>query len=171
MPVHFVSRIGFVTVLCAIGTATCWAGAPFAKPGAYGTSAETNIILIASSTAGTSIEAENCNSPPTADGRSHRCCTPPKGKGDVNTAIVDPNGKIETLNCPNPTGDVTLEFGEQAGVVTPEGTSAIGEVAAGATGIEGALAVAGIGAAIGIGGGLGLGGPPPVIPPVIPMSP
>ena len=88
-----------------------------------------------------------------------RGCVSPK-KGDVNTAIIDPTGKIETLNCPNPTGDVTLNFGEQAGVVNPDGTSAIGDVAVGATGIEGALALAGIGAAIGIGGGLGLGGSP-----------
>jgi hypothetical protein len=174
MPVHIVSRIGLATVLWATATATCSAaavgGATFAKPGAYGNNAETNITLIAD-VAGTPVEAENCNSPPSADGRSHRCCTPPKGKGDVNTAIIDPTGKIETLNCPNPTGDVTLNFGEQAGVVNPDGTSAIGDVAVGATGIEGALALAGVGAAIGIGGGLGLGGPPPVIPPVHPMSP
>jgi hypothetical protein len=174
MPVHIVSRIGLATVLWATATATCSAaavgGATFAKPGAYGNNAETNITLIAD-VAGTPVEAENCNSPPSADGRSHRCCTPPKGKGDVNTAIIDPTGKIETLNCPNPTGDVTLNFGEQAGVVNPDGTSAIGDVAVGATGIEGALAVAGIGAAIGIGAGLGLAGPPPVIPPSHPMSP
>jgi hypothetical protein len=95
------------------------------------------------------VQAENRNSPPTADGRSHRCCAPPKGKGDVSTAIIDPNGTIETLNCPTPAGDLTLSFGEEAGVVTPEGTSAIREVAAGAAGVEGTLAVAGFAARLG----------------------
>jgi hypothetical protein len=111
----------------------------------YGNSSETSITLVA----GSPVQAENCNSPPTADGRSHRCCAPPKGKGDVNTAIIDPNGTIETLNCPTPAGDLTLSFGEEAGVVTPEGTSAIREVAAGAAGVEGTLAVAGFAARLG----------------------
>ena len=56
-------------------------------------------------------------------------------------------------------------------MVTPEGTSAIREVAAGAAGVEATLAVAGFAAAIGIGGALGLGGPPPVISQPLPETP
>jgi hypothetical protein len=162
--VHLFSGITLATVLYATATATCSAAAvgstTITNPRLYRNSAGTSITLVAQED---------------TDRLTRRGCVPPK-KDEVNTAIIDANGKIETFVCPNPTGDVTLNFGEQAGVVTPEGTSAIGDVAAAATGVEGALALAGVGAAIGIGGGLGLGGPssppgPPVIPPVLPLSP
>jgi|tagenome__1003787_1003787.scaffolds.fasta_scaffold19478351_1 hypothetical protein len=162
--VNIVSSIALATVLYATATATCSAAAvgstTLTDPGLYRNSAGTSITLVAEQD---------------SDRLTRRGCVPPKN-GEVNTAIIDANGKIETFVCPNPTGDVTLDFGEQAGVVTPEGTSAIGDVAVGATGVEGALALAGVGAAIGIGAGLGLGGPssppgPPVIQPVLPISP
>jgi len=157
--VHLFSGITLATVLYATATATCSAAAvgstALTNPRLYRNSAGTSITLVAQED---------------TDRLTRRGCVPPK-KDEVNTAIIDANGKIETFVCPNPTGDVTLNFGEQAGGVNPDGTSAIGDVAVGATGIEGALAVAGIGAAIGIGAGLGLAGPPPVIPPSHPMSP
>ena len=149
MPVHIVSRIALAAVLWATATATCSAAAvgsaTFAKPRGTATVLRQASRWLPASP----VQAENRNSPPTADGRSHRCCAPPKGKGDVSTAIIDPNGTIETLNCPTPAGDLTLNFGEEAGVVTPEGTSAIRDVAVGAAGVEGTLAFAGFGARLG----------------------
>jgi hypothetical protein len=163
--VHLFSGITLATVLYATATATCSAAAvgstALTNPRLYRNSAGTSITLVAQED---------------TDRLTRRGCVPPK-KDEVNTAIIDANGKIETFVCPNPTGDVTLNFGEQAGVVTPEGTSAIADVGVGASAAGGALGIvagiAGIAGAVGVSGIAGNTppGPPPVLPPLLPLSP
>ena len=74
-----------------------------------------------------------------------RGCNAPKKDAVVNTAVIDADGKIETFICPNPTGDQTLGFGEEAGVVNPDGTSSIADAGEGTS----TAALAGIGASVG----------------------
>jgi hypothetical protein len=52
-------------------------------------------------------------------------CVLLKGSGGVNTAIIDANGNIPTSNRAQPSGDQTLTFGMQAGVLDAAGNSLI----------------------------------------------
>ena len=54
-----------------------------------------------------------------------RGCVLLKGSGGVNTAIIDANGNIQTSNRAQPSGDQTLTFGMQAGVLDAAGNSLI----------------------------------------------
>jgi len=54
-----------------------------------------------------------------------RSCVLLKGSGGVNTAIIDANGNIQTSNRAQPSGDQTLTFGMQAGVLDAAGNSLI----------------------------------------------
>jgi hypothetical protein len=163
--VRIVSGISLATVLWATATATCSAAAvgsaTFMKPGVYKDIPETNITLIAG--------AEDL------DRLMQRGCTRPKGNGDVNTAVIDENGKIETFVCPAVGGDQTLNFGEQAGVVNPDGTSSVADIATGATTAEAVVGAAAILAGV-IGGGIGAisvenSNNPPVLPSATCLSP
>src|SRR3954454_352577 len=80
-----------------------------------------------------------------------RRCVLLKGSGGPNTAIVDANGNIETSTRAQPSGDQTLTFGMQAGVLDAAGNSLIVTTSfAAAPPILEAGLVLGAGAAIGI---------------------
>jgi hypothetical protein len=135
------------------------------KPGVYRDIPGTNITLIA--------DAQGTAPEPSWAGRdldrhTQRGCAPATGNGDANTAVIDANGKIETFVCPAVGGDQTLNFGEQAGVISPDGTSSIADIATGATTAEALVGAAAILAGV-IGGGIGAisvenSNNPPVLP-------
>jgi hypothetical protein len=148
---HTFSGIALATVLWATATATCSAAvvgsATLMNPGVYRNSAGTSITLVAEED---------------SDRLKRRGCGSPKKDEVVNTAVIDANGTIETFVCPNPGGDQTLSFGEEAGLVNPDGTSSTAEAGEGTS----TAALAGIGASV--------GAPPggsPVLPPVHSRTP
>jgi FecR-like protein len=71
----------------------------------------------------------------TFEGRVELCakvCVLLKGSGGgVNTAIVDANGNVQTFNRQAQSGDRTLTFGMDAGVINPDGTSALADLGIG----------------------------------------
>ena len=164
--VRIVSGISLATVLWATATTTCSAAAVgSAKPGVYRETPGPHIMLIAD-VEGTAPEPRWAGRD--LDRNTLRGCAPATGNGDVNTAIIDANGKIETFVCPTPGGDQTLNFGEQAGVLNPDGTSSIADVATGATTTGAVVGAAAILAGV-IGGGIGAmnvenSNNPPVLP-------
>jgi len=99
-----------------------------------------------------------------------RGCVPPK-RGEVNTGIIDANGKIDTFACPTPVGDQTLSFGEQADVVNPDGTSSIAaDVGAGTSTVGLGLEYRGRGGHRGSSCSDLPPAAPPVLPPLLPYE-
>src|SRR4051794_2250688 len=96
--VRILSGISLATVLWATATAPCSAaavrGATFMKPDVYRDIPGTNITLIAD-VAGTEPSWAGRD----LDRNTMRGCAPATGNGDVNTAVIDANGKIETFVC------------------------------------------------------------------------
>ena len=151
--VQTISGIALATVLWATATATCSAAAVgsarLINPEVYRNSAETSITLVAEE------DSERLR---------RRGCNAPKKDAVVNTAVIDADGKIETFICPNPTGDQTLGFGEEAGVVNADGTSSIADAG------EGTSTAAAAGLALGASVGAPPGGSP-VLPPFLSLPP